>query len=167
MLLYAPNWLFLFPGGVLATLGLAMVFWLLPGPRRLGHAVIDVHTMLFGMVFTLTGTQIIAIGLFAKVYSFAERLAPKQRSLEHWLRRVKLEEGLAFGALITLFGAGGIVWVVYQWVRSDFGPLSEFRAAIFFSLWFLIGIQVIFSSFFLSMLGISRGTYIGDYDKDR
>jgi hypothetical protein len=25
-------------------------------------------------------------------------------------------------------------------------------------------VQIIFSSFFLSMLGISRGTYIGDYD---
>ena len=104
-------------------LGFVLVFWLLPGPRMLGHAVIDVHTMLFGMVFTLTGTQIIAIGLFAKVYSFAERLAPKQRSLERWLRRIKLEEGLAFGTVITLFGAGGIAWVVYQWVRSDFGPL--------------------------------------------
>jgi glycosyltransferase involved in cell wall biosynthesis len=167
MLLLAPNWLFVLPGGLLALIGLSLVFWLLPGPRNLGHAVIDVHTMLFGMVFTLTGTQIVAIGLFAKVYSFAERLAPKQRSLEHWLRRIKLEEGLAFGTVMTLFGAGGIAWVVYQWVRSDFGPLFEFRAVIFFSLWFLLGIQVVFSSFFLSMLGISRGTYIGDYEKGR
>lgn len=165
MLLYAPNWLFLFPGGMLAGLGLALVFWLFPGPRRVGGAVIDVHTMLFGMVFALTGTQIVAIGLFAKVYSYAERLAPKQRSLERWLKRVKLEEGLVFGLVITLFGAGGIARVVYQWVHSDFGPLHEFRVVIFFSLWFLLGIQVIFSSFFLSMLGISRGTYIGDYDK--
>ena len=165
MLLYAPNWLFMLPGGVLALFGMALVFWLLPGPRKLGGAVIDVHTMLFGMVFALTGTQIMVIGLFAKVYSYAERFAPRQRSLERWLKRVKLEEGLALGAVITLFGIGGIAWVVYQWVHSDFGPLNQFRAAIFFSLWFLLGIQVIFSSFFLSMLGISRGTYIGDYDK--
>jgi glycosyltransferase involved in cell wall biosynthesis len=164
MLLYAPNWLFLLPGGLLALFGMALVFWLLPGPRMIGKAVIDVHTMLFGMVFALTGTQIIAIGLFAKVYSYAEHLAPKQRSLERWLKRVKLEEGLVLGAAITVFGAAGIIWVAYKWVGSDFGPLHEFRAAIFFSLWFLLGIQMIFSSFFLSMLGISRGTYIGDYD---
>lgn len=167
MLLYAPNWLFLLPGGSLAAFGLGLVFWLLPGARQLGGAVIDVHTMLFGMVFALTGTQIIAIGLFAKVYSYAEQFAPKQRSLEHWLRRLRLEQGLAVGALITLFGAGGIVWVAYQWMSNDFGPLNEFRAAIFFSLWFLLGVQIIFSSFFLSMLGISRGTYIGDYDTKR
>ena len=164
MLLYAPNWLFLLPGGMLAAFGTALVIWLLPGPRQIGHAVIDVHTMLFGMVFALTGTQILAIGLFAKVYSYAERFAARQHSLERWLQRIKLEEGLALGSLFTLIGAGGIGWVFYQWVRRDFGPLSEFRVAIFFSLWFLLGIQIIFSSFFLSMLGISRGTYIGDYD---
>jgi glycosyltransferase involved in cell wall biosynthesis len=164
MLLYAPNWLFLLPGGMLTLLGMMLVFWLLPGPRHLGRAVIDVHTMLFGMVFTLTGTQIIAIGLFAKVYSYAERFAPNQRSLERWLQRVRLEEGLLLGGALALLGASGIVWVAWRWMATGFGPLHEFRVAIFFSLWFLLGVQVVFSSFFLSMLGISRGTYIGDYD---
>ncbi len=122
--------------------------------------------MLFGMVFTLTGTQIMAIGIFAKVYSYAERFAPNQRSLERWLKHVKLEQGLLLGAGLTLFGVAGILWVTWQWMSSGFGPLHEFRAVIFFSLWFLLGVQVVFSSFFLSMLGISRGTYMGDYDKD-
>lgn len=165
MLLYAPNWLFLLPGGVLTVFGMALVFWLLPGPRQIGRAVIDVHTMLFGMVFALTGTQIIEIGLFAKIYSYAEHLAPRQLSLERWLARVKLEHGLLLGFALVLFGSGGIGWVTYVWVRSGFGPLHQFRAAIFFSLWFLLGVQIIFSSFFLSMLGISRGTYVGDYEK--
>src|SRR5580704_6991304 len=35
MLLYAPNWLFFLPGISLVALGLALVFWLLPGPRIL------------------------------------------------------------------------------------------------------------------------------------
>jgi hypothetical protein len=165
MLLYAPNWLFLAPGGALAIVGLSLVLWLFTGPRILGHSIIDVHTMLFGMVFTLTGTQIIAIGLFAKVYSYAERFSPNQRSLERWLRRVKLEQGLLLGAALTAFGGAGILWVTWQWVQSGFGPLHQLRAVIFFSLWFLLGVQVFFSSFFLSMLGISRGTYIGDYEK--
>jgi len=165
MLLYAPNWLFLLPGGLLASFGIALVLWLLPGPRPLGRTVIDVHTMLFGMVFALAGTQIIAIGLFAKVFSYAERFAPRQRSLERWLRRVKLEQGLLIGALITVFGAGGMAWVAWRWAANGFGPLHEMRATIFFCLWFLLGIQTIFSSFFLSMLGISRGTYIGDYER--
>ena len=165
MLLYAPDWLFLVPGGTLAAFGMALVLWLLPGPRTLGQTVIDVHTMLFGLVFTLTGTQVITIGLFAKVFSYAERFSTNHRSLERWLRRVKLEHGLILGAALSLFGAAGILWVTWQWIASGFGPLHQIRVEIFFCLWFLLGVQVIFSSFFLSMLGISRGTYIGDYDQ--
>src|ERR1700737_3408935 len=71
-LLYAPNWLFLFPGLSMLFLGLALVFWLLPGPRHLTpRVVLDVHTMVFGVIFTLMGVQIISIGLFAKVFSYA------------------------------------------------------------------------------------------------
>jgi glycosyltransferase involved in cell wall biosynthesis len=166
MLLYAPNWLFVAPGATITLVGVALVLWLLPGPRSLGKTVIDVHTMLFGMVFALTGTQILSLGLFAKVYSYAERFASSQRSLELWLKRVKLEQGLILGGILTLFGSCGIAWVVWQWVASGFGPFAQLRAVIFFSLWFLLGIQVVFSSFFLSMLGISRGTYIGDYENN-
>ena len=164
MLLYAPNWLFLLPGAVLALLGLTLVFWLLPGPRQVGPTVFDVHTMLFGMMFTLVGAQIVFIGLFAKVFSYAERFSPHQRSLERWLKHVRLEEGLLTGVLLALLGAGGAAWVFLKWASSGFGPLHQMRAVIFFSLWFFLGVQVIFSSFFLSMLGISRGTYIGDYE---
>lgn len=162
VLLYAPNWLFLLPGAVLFFLGAGLLCWLLPGPRHLGHVEVDVHTMLFGMVFALTGAQIISIGLFAKVFSFTERFSRNQGSLEGWLKRVTLEQGLIVGALLTLVGGCGAIGVLWKWVASGFGPMNDVRVVIFYSLWLLLGIQVIFSSFFLSMLGIGRGTYIGD-----
>jgi glycosyltransferase involved in cell wall biosynthesis len=164
MLLFAPNWLFLFPGTTLFLLGVAIVLWLLPGPRRLGRAEIDLHTMLFGMMFALTGAQIISIGLFAKVYSFTERFSRSQHSLERWLRRVSLEQGLIAGAILMLAGGSGAIGLLWKWIASGFGPLYDVRVVIFLSLSFLLGVQVIFTSFFISMLGISRGTYIGDYD---
>ena len=164
MLLYAPNWLFVIPGVFLATLGLALVFWLFPGPRPVGRVIFDIHTMLFGMIFALLGVQIISIGLFAKVFSYAERFSPNQRSLERWLNRVKLEHGLLLGAGLAAIGLVGCVWLLWQWMSSDFGRFDQLRLVIFFSMWLFLGVQVIFSSFFISMLGISRGTYIGDYD---
>ena len=164
MLLYAPNWLFLAPGIALFLIGIGLVSWLLPGPRHVGHAIVDIHTMLFGMMFALVGAQIIAIGLFAKVFSYAERFSNNHHSLERWLRRVKLEQGLVLGAILTVGGGAGSCWLLWKWVASDFGPFDQLRFVIFFSLWFFLGVQIIFSSFFISMLGISRGTYIGDYD---
>lgn len=165
MLLYAPNWLFLLPGGFLMTLGLLLVFWLLPGPKHLGQrVVIDIHTMIFGVIFTLLGAQIISVGLFAKAFSYTERLDRGGPSLNRALRQVELEHGLLLGALLALVGFIGDAWVLVQWVASDFGPLRQVRETLFWSLWLFLGVQVIFGSFFLSMLGISRGTYIGDYD---
>ena len=164
MLLYAPNWLFLLPGISLTLFGLGLVFWLYPGPRHLGHVTIDVHTMLFGMIFALMGAQVISIGLFAKVYSYAERFSQNQRSLERWLRRVKLEDGLVLGGTLAFSGAAGACWLLWEWAASDFGPFDQIRSVIVFSLLLFLGVQAIFSSFFISMLGISRGTYIGDYD---
>jgi hypothetical protein len=164
MLLCAPNWLFLAPGAFLLVLGTVLVFWLLPGPRPVGRVILDIHTILFGMVFALSGMQIISIGLFAKVFSYTESLSPEQRSLERWLSRVKLEHGLMLGTGLAVMGASGNVWLFWKWMAGGFGRFDELRQVIFFSMWFFMGMQVIFSSFFISMLGISRETYIGDYD---
>src|SRR6266566_1022827 len=165
MLLYAPNWLFLLPGGALLAAGLLLVFWLLPGPRQISaRVVLDIHTMIFGVIFTLLGVQILSIGSFAKVFSYAERFDRNPVSLKRLLKRVKLETGLLVGGSLFLAGFAGCAWVAWKWAASGFGPLHEVRNVLFWSMWLFIGVQVTFASFFLSMLGISRGTYIGDYD---
>jgi len=165
MLLYAPNWLFFLPGVSLIGVGLAIVFWLLPGPRAITPRVtLDLHTMIFGVIFTLMGAQILSIGAFAKVFSYAERFDRGTVSLKRVLRRVTLESGLLLGGALFLAGLSGCAWVTWQWAASGFGPLHEVRQVLFWSMWLFLGVQGICASFFLSMLGISRGTYIGDYD---
>jgi glycosyltransferase involved in cell wall biosynthesis len=165
MLLYAPNWLFLLPGASLFAAGLFLVCWLLPGPRRISpHVVLDIHTMIFGVIFTLLGVQIVSIGTFAKVFGYAERFDRNTVSLKRVLKRVTLETGLLLGGVLFLAGFAGCAWVTWQWAASGFGPLAQVRQVLFWSMWLFIGVQIIFASFFLSMLGISRGTYIGDYD---
>jgi glycosyltransferase involved in cell wall biosynthesis len=165
MLLYAPNWLFLLPGASLVAIGLFLVFWLLPGPRWVTPRVgLDIHTMIFGVIFTLLGVQILSIGSFAKVFSYAERFDRNTVSLKRVLKRVTLEAGLLLGGALFLAGFAGCAWVAWKWAAGGFGPLQQVRQVLFWSMWLFIGVQVIFASFFLSMLGISRGTYIGDYD---
>lgn len=165
MLLYAPNWLFLLPGGLFVGLGLFLVFWLLPGPRNLSSRVIlDIHTMIFGVFFTLIGLQILSIGSFAKIFSYAERFDHGTVSLERALKRVTFEGGLLLGGSLFLIGFAGCAWVTWDWAASGFGPLHQVRLVLFWAMWLFIGLQITFSSFFLSMLGISRDTYIGDYE---
>jgi glycosyltransferase involved in cell wall biosynthesis len=166
MLLYAPNWLFVLPGAMFTLVGLALVFWLLPGPRAITPRItLDLHTMIFGVIFTLLGAQILSIGAFAKVFSYAERFDRSGTvSLKRVLKRVTLESGLLLGGVLFLAGFAGCAWVTWQWVASGFGPLAQVRQVLFWAMWLFLGLQIIFASFFLSMLGISRGTYIGDYE---
>ncbi len=166
-LLYAPNWLFLLPGSIFFFFGLGLVFWLLPGPRHLtSRVVLDTHTMVFGVVFTQIGAQIIAVGFFAKVFSYSARFDRRPVSLRRLLRRVKLEHGLLLGGGLFLAGLVGSAQVLWRWAGNNFGALEgELRAVLFWSMWLFLGVQIFFSSFFLSMLGISRDTYIGDYDR--
>jgi glycosyltransferase involved in cell wall biosynthesis len=166
MLLYAPNWLFLLPGAAFMLFGLVLVFWLLPGPRSLTSRItLDLHTMIFGVIFTLLGAQILSIGAFAKVFSYAERFDRSGTvSLKRVLKRVTLESGLLLGGALFLAGLAGCAWITWDWVASGFGPLAQIRQVLFWAMWLFLGLQIIFASFFLSMLGISRGTYIGDYE---
>jgi hypothetical protein len=167
MMLYAPNWLFLLPGGLLMAVGLALVFWLTPGPRHLtARVVLDLHSLIFGVIFTLLGAQIVSVGCFAKVFSYAERFDRSRVSFNRILRRIKLEHGLVVGAAMALMGLGGDIWVIIKWAAVNFGAFyTGDRAVLFWSMWLVLGVQIVFSSFFLSMMGISRGTYIGDYEK--
>ena len=165
MLLYAPNWLFLLPGSALVFAGLALVFWLLPGPRQISsHVVLDIHTMIFGVIFTLLGVQILSIGAFAKVFSYAQRFDRHSVSLRRVLKSVTLETGLLAGGGLFLMGFTGCAWITWKWAASGFGELHEIRQVLFWSMWLFLGLQIIFAAFFLSMLGISRETFIGDYD---
>ena len=165
MLLYAPNWLYLLPGGLLMICGFALVLWLLPGPRHVTSRItLDVHSLVFGVIFTLVGAQILSIGAFAKVFSYAARFDRGTISLKRLLKRITLETGLLIGGIIFLAGFAGCAWIAWKWVGGGFGPLYAIRQVLFWGMWLFLGVQIIFASFFLSMLGISRGTYIGDYD---
>lgn len=162
MLLYAPNWLFLVPGSLLVALGVGLVLWLLPGLRLAGRVGLDTNTMSIAMLLALVGVHIISIGLFVKVFCHTERFSRNQRSLERWLKRVKLEHGLVLGGALALAGFAGDAVVFWQWASAGFGHLYPVRTVFLCSLSFFLGVEILFSSVFLSMLGISRDTYIGE-----
>lgn len=162
IMLSAPNWLFLLPGGLLMALGIGFVLWLLPGPIFAGRVELDTNTMSLAIMLVLLGMHIFSIGLFVKVFCYTEKLTRGQRALVRWLRRLKLEHGLLLGAALAGIGFMGDAIVFWHWVASGFGHLYWVRVVFFSSLSFFLGIEVIFSSVFLSMLGISRDTYIGE-----
>jgi len=159
LLMYSPRWLFLYPGITAILIGLAVCFLLLPGPRRVGDLVFDVHTLAYAFGSMLVGFQLLAFAVFTKVFAITEGLLPEDPRLNRMFRYITLETGLIAGALLILFGIGGTVLALSTWARSSFGPLnseSTLRIVMPSVFALTLGAQVIFSSFFLSILGLRR-----------
>ena len=159
MLLFSPRWLFLVPGTVLFGIGFAASLWLLSGQRRVGPAQLDIHTLLMAGLACLLGYQLIVFALFTKVFAITEGFSPMPRYLDVLFRHVSLELGIVVGLLLTFVGLGTLGLAVWSWNQVGFGELDPrvtMRAVIPGSILLVLGIQTVFSSFFLSVLGIRR-----------
>ena len=159
LLLYSPRWLFLYPGIALFGLGIALDAALLPGPISIGNIVFDVHTMLFAAMAILIGFQSVVFATFTKIFAISEGLLPEDARLTRMFKYITLEVGLVAGTLLILAGAGAWVLGLEYWRIRQFGPLDPektLRIVIPGVVFFTLGFQVILSSFFLSVLGMSR-----------
>ena len=159
LFLYSPRWLFLYPGLGLMLVGTILGAWLLPAPRTVAGVTLDVHTLLYAAVFVLLGFQAIAFGVFSKVFAISEGLLPPDPALERTFRHFTLEAGLVVGGLFIVTGLGVSVYAVGFWQARHFGALDDaqtMRWVIAASLFLTLGAQMVFASFFLSVLRLRR-----------
>jgi hypothetical protein len=70
--------------------------------------------------------------------------------------RYRLEHGLLLGGLLVLAGVIFGAAIVVDWINHGFGVLSEERIAVLAATLIIVGIQIFFSSFLLSILGLRR-----------
>ncbi len=166
MLMLSPTYLFLVPGALFFLIGLGGTVALLPGPLQIGghvpilgiplRATYDVHVMTLTSLLALLGTQVILLGLYARTYAMVSGLEKQDKLIAFLFRHFSLEKGLLFGASAFAFGFIVDGWIAYQWVQSGMGALNEVRTALFALLLMALGVSFIFSSFFLSILGIRK-----------
>jgi glycosyltransferase involved in cell wall biosynthesis len=159
LFMYSPRWLFLYPGMLLIVLGLAGCALLLPGPRVFHGIGFDVHTLLYAFVAVLLGFQLVAFATFTKIFAITEGLLPEDPRLNRVFRWVRLETGLVLGSLLMAFGVGGSMLAVSGWAKESFGALDagHMLRLVMPSVFSLsLGVQIVFSSFFLSILGLRR-----------
>jgi glycosyltransferase involved in cell wall biosynthesis len=156
LLLFAPTYLFLIPGGFLFLLGMmGMMFLSWQRVFLFGHGF-DIHSLLASSFLTLLGFQIIMLGFYAKVYSWLEGFTPKGRVLTSLFKIFKLEKGILVGVFLCLIGFLVAFFYLIPWVKKGFGELQAIRPTIFAMTFIILGVQIIFSSFFLSILGMEK-----------
>jgi glycosyltransferase involved in cell wall biosynthesis len=154
MLLLSPTYLFLFPGALCMLLGLIPLILLGGGPASVAELRFDYHYMILGSLLTILGFQAVMTGLFAKAYCHNARLHAADRILELFKKHFRLEEGLLVGGIMLLAGFGLDLSILIHWLRSGMRALNSIRPATQASTLMIVGAQVIFSSFFLSLPGM-------------
>jgi glycosyltransferase involved in cell wall biosynthesis len=157
LLLFCPRWLFLIPGLALMLSGSAVTLWLLGGIRYVGSVGLDIHTMLVSGVFALMGYQLVIFAAFIKVFGMRAGFLPPDPRMESFFQVATLEKGLLLGAVLGLGGLALVLIEVVSWGRSGYGaldPVPTMRPLILAVLLIAGGMQTIFASFVLSMLGI-------------
>jgi glycosyltransferase involved in cell wall biosynthesis len=154
LLVHSPTYLFLIPGAFMAFLGAIILFAVLAHINALGRSW-DIHSMVAGAMLLIVGSQVLALGLAARAYGVYV-LGERDPWFE-WMRaRLRLEHGLLVGGVVFLAGLVVSGVIVGIWADRGFGALSEARLAVLAATLIIIGIQIFFGSFLLSILGLRR-----------
>ena len=156
--LFSPRWLFLLPGAALMLAGLAA--YALGFPRvQIKGVGFDVHTLLFGSVAMICGYQAILFAVLTKVFAMNEGLLPNDDRVKALMRRTTLETGLGVSAAALVIGLGLLGVAVSEWRAAAYGALDyavTMRKVIPGMTLTVLGVQTTLSSFYLSILGLSR-----------
>ena len=159
LLLFSPRWLFFYPGMTLIVAGLAIVVWLLAGPRRIVSVVLDVNTLLFAAMTTLIGFQSVVFAVFTKMFGITTKIMPEDPRISRLVRFITLEVGLLAGMALVLAGTGAWALGLWLWHAHHFGALNPektLRIVIPGLVLFSLGCQTLLSSLFLSVMGMGR-----------
>jgi glycosyltransferase involved in cell wall biosynthesis len=162
MLLFSPNWLFLYPGMGMVLLGLAVGGLLLGQPIQFNSIRLGLDTLIYCSACVVTGFQAILFSMLSRVYAIREGLYPETARDHSFARRIAIEHGLVTGAGILLAGLAAALYAVWSWKQHAFGNLDTERIArivIPSSAAISLGIEIMLFSLLLSTFSLNVRPY--------
>jgi hypothetical protein len=154
LLLHAPKHLFILPGVVLAMLGALISLAVTAHIDVLGRQW-DLHALIGGSLLLIVGVQLVCLGVCAQTFA-CYFMGEREAWFDRIRARLRLEHGLMLGCGVILVGLGALAALVSDWIIHGFGSLSQERLAILAATLVVLGVQIVFSSFLISMLGLRR-----------
>ncbi len=156
LLVHSPTHLFILPGALMAGIGFLIMCLVEAGLTFFGRAW-GLHALIGGSLLMVVGTQVLALGLCAHAYG-TYFMGERDPWFDRMRTRFRLEQGLALGGVFVLVGIvmGGLI--LGDWISNGFGRLAYEQLAVFAAALIVVGIQIFFSSFLISILGLRRNS---------
>ena len=163
MLLLSPTWLFLLPAAGLFVFGFAVLATLLLAGdaemARIGPLAIGNHWAVAGSAALVIAVQVAVMGLLALLYSYREGLRRPGPRARAFLNRSRLELWLLAGLGLMAVGGAWAGGITADWVAADFGALNRMRGLMAAATLIVIGAQLFFSGFMMSILSGNRARH--------
>ncbi len=154
MLLYSPLFLFFLPGVTLLMIGSIGFFLCYVEMFQISGIRFQEHPLFVFALFIIIGYQLVIFAMFSKTYAITH--FDDTPIFEKFYRYITIEKAGFAGIILSLIGAG-IYWAILQrWLHTNLGALNEIKNAVLALTLITVGIQTIFSSFMLSILGIKE-----------
>lgn len=146
MMLYRPTPFLLGPGLVVLLLGVFLVI----GVSLLGQS--RMHSLILGSLLVIIGYQMLLawvhFGAFGETYGVNK----SSGTVNKYLSYHSLGRELLLGVFLLVIGLITGVNVLYSWSAAGFGGLFQTLNAMMALIFFILGIQTIFSGIFISLM---------------
>ena len=159
LLMFAPHWLFLYPGAALAGAGVLLSAALLPGPLRVGGLTLDAATLLFALAAVLVGGQMMMFYALATLHAVAERLLPASARVARLQKLLTVDRFCLTGAVMFGLGFAIALAALGYWMQAGFGrldPSAIVRFAALSTAAMALGVQTATTGFLFELMR-SRG----------
>ena len=149
MMLYRPVPFLYLPGAFVFILGFLITASLLLTESA---AYNRLHSFILGSMLLIIGGQILATGGYMKTYGLIHGMYRDDRKGKKLLSYHSLEKELLGGSLILGSGLVLGLKVTYTWISSGYGSLEEVESAVISMVLAAVGLQLIFSAIFVSVM---------------
>ncbi len=154
ILLMKPTPFLVAPGLIFSILGLALMvlFWI-----RGNIATHHLHSFILGALLLSGGVQVILTGFLVWIYSVVHGYEEKRGIIALVMDYHSLEKFLLVGGIMFIAGIVTGISIILEWAESNFGALSQISQAIVALTLIMVGLEVVFSAIFMSMMLLNEG----------
>jgi hypothetical protein len=164
LLVFAPRKTLIYPGAVLASIGLVGSILLAIGPRSIGSLTFDINALAYACIGVLVGVQMMLLGGLATLFGSAHGMAPG-RGLKPLIAALRFETAAVIGLAAIVVGLGGSVAAIFKWGSVGFGeldPRGTIRIVLPSATLVALGALWIFTGLAGSLISLGRSTHRED-----